>query len=317
MPHPSENEVTPQSVYSRRHLLMTGAGLAAASAIPSLASTVPIEYPGPQWLQPGLAQRTLDASSLTPTPYDVATRYNNFYEFGTDKGDPAKYAQGLKTDPWRVEVTGLANNTGSFDLEAIIARLPLQERITRFRCVEAWSMVLPFIGVPLNQVLKQFDPQGSAKYVAFETLVDPEQMPGQRSRFSSIDWPYVEGLRLDEAMHDLAFLAVGMYGQALPPQNGAPTRLVVPWKYGFKSIKSLVRIHFQEQQPPTSWNRLQPSEYGFYSNVNPSVSHPRWSQASERVVTGSLFPKRQPTLMFNGYDEVASLYSGMDLAKFF
>jgi len=178
-------------------------------------------------------------------------------------------------------------------------------------------MVLPFIGVPLNQVLKQFDPQGSAKYVAFETLVDPEQMPGQRSRFSSIDWPYVEGLRLDEAMHDLAFLAVGMYGQALPPQNGAPTRLVVPWKYGFKSIKSIVRIHFQEQQPPTSWNRLQPSEYGFYSNVNPSVSHPRWSQASERVVTGSLFPKRQPTLMFNGYDEVASLYSGMDLAKFF
>ena len=178
-------------------------------------------------------------------------------------------------------------------------------------------MVLPFIGVPLREVLNAFEPTPSVKYVAFETLVDPGQMPGQRSRFASIDWPYREGLRMDEAMHDLAFLAVGMYGQALPPQNGAPVRLVVPWKYGFKSIKSIVKIRFQEEQPQTSWNMLQPQEYGFYSNVNPKVSHPRWSQASERVVDGGLFPSRQPTLMFNGYDEVASLYSGMDLKKLF
>lgn len=315
MPHPSESEVTPESVYSRRKVLMAGAALSVAPAL--RADDVPIEYPGPDWIRGPLAGRQVDNSSLTPTPYDVATRYNNFYEFGTDKSDPSKNAQAFKTEPWRVEVSGLANRTGSFDLSQIIAGLPLQERITRFRCVEAWSMVLPFIGVPLNQVLKAFDPQGSAKYVAFETLVDPEQMPGQRSRFSSIEWPYREGLRMDEAMHDLAFLAVGMYGQALPPQNGAPVRLVVPWKYGFKSIKSIVRIHFQEEQPQTSWNMLQPAEYGFYSNVNPNVDHPRWSQGSERVVTGSLFPKRQPTLMFNGYDEVASLYSGMDLKQFY
>ncbi len=317
MPHPSESEVTPQHLYSRRTLIMASAGMAAASMVPAVSANNPIEYPGPEWLQTPLAQRTPDSATLEPTPFDVATRYNNFYEFGTDKSDPAKYAQSFKTEPWKIEVSGLANKTGQFDLEAIIRNLALEERITRFRCVEAWSMVLPFIGVPLHKVLKQFDPQGDAKYVAFETLVDPEQMPGQRNRFSSIDWPFVEGLRMDEAMHDLAFLAVGMYGQALPPQNGAPVRLVVPWKYGFKSIKSIVRINFQADQPPTSWNQLQPSEYGFYSNVNPQVSHPRWSQASERVVTGGLFPKRQPTLMFNGYDEVASLYSGMDLKKFF
>jgi len=318
MPHPSESEITPQSVFNRRKFLMASAATGGLAAMPKvIADDVPLEYPGPDWLQGPLANRTPDRSDLASTPYDVATRYNNFYEFGTDKSDPAKYAQDLVTDPWKIQVTGLANRTGEFDLQAIIQGLTLQERITRFRCVEAWSMVLPFIGVPLNQVLKQFDPQGSAKYVAFETLVDPEQMPGQRSRFSSIDWPYREGLRIDEAMHDLAFLAVGMYGQAMPPQNGAPVRLVIPWKYGFKSIKSIVRIHFTEQQPATSWNQLQAQEYGFYSNVNPGVSHPRWSQASERVVSGGLFPKRQPTLMFNGYDEVASLYSGMDLAKFF
>ena len=318
MPHPFESEVTPKSVFDRRKFLMGSLAVGGAALAANVAAeSAPIEYPGPAWLQGPLSNRTLDTSDVEATPYDVATRYNNFYEFGTDKSDPAKYAQDFITDPWSIEVTGLANRTGTFDLESMIARLSLEERITRFRCVEAWSMVLPFIGVPLNQVLRQFDPQGSAKYVAFETLVDPEQMPGQKSRFSSIEWPYREGLRMDEAMHDLAFLAVGMYGQAMPPQNGAPVRLVIPWKYGFKSIKSIVRIHFTDQQPATSWNLLQPQEYGFYSNVNPTVNHPRWSQASERVLDGGLFPSRQPTQMFNGYDEVASLYSGMDLTKFF
>ena len=318
MPHPKEHEITPQSIYSRRHFLMGAGAAAAATMLPAAkADSVPIEYPGPAWLRGPLAARSMDASELESTPYKVATQYNNFYEFGTDKTDPANNAQDFVTDPWKIEVEGLAGKTGEFDLEAVIARLSLQERITRFRCVEAWSMVLPFIGVPLREVLNAFEPAPGAKYVAFETMVDPEQMPGQRSRFASIDWPYREGLRMDEAMHDLAFLAVGMYGQALPPQNGAPVRLVVPWKYGFKSIKSIVKIRFQEEQPQTSWNMLQPQEYGFYSNVNPEVSHPRWSQASERVVDGGLFPSRQPTLMFNGYDEVASLYSGMDLKKFF
>lgn len=319
---PKPSEITPPELWHRRKAIMAGFSAAAgATLLPSIAQAddVPVEYPGPEWMRPQLSNYAVDAASREGvTPYDVATQYNNFYEFGTDKSDPAKYAQGFKTEPWKVAVSGEALKTGEFDLQKIIAGLPLEERITRFRCVEAWSMVLPFIGVPLSSVLKTFQPTGNAKYVAFETLVDPDQMPGQRSRFSSIDWPYREGLRMDEAMHDLCFLAVGMYGQALPPQNGAPVRLVVPWKYGFKSIKSIVSIRFQETEPPTSWNLLQPSEYGFYSNVNPEVSHPRWSQASERVLTGSLFPKRQPTLMFNGYaEEVAGLYRGMDLKKFF
>ncbi|QGG80884.1 protein-methionine-sulfoxide reductase catalytic subunit MsrP [Litorivicinus lipolyticus] len=313
---PLPSEITPPEIWHRRKVIMAGLGAGLSlTALSAKSADAPIDYPGPDWLQPAIAGHQADPGSRDAlTPYDVATRYNNFYEFGTDKSDPAKNAQDFVTDPWRVTVSGAANNIGEFDLEAIIRGLALEERITRFRCVEAWSMVLPFIGVPLSKVLSQFDPTGDAKYVAFETLVDPEQMPGQRSRFSTIQWPYQEGLRMDEAMHDLCFLAVGMYGQALPPQNGAPVRLVVPWKYGFKSIKSIVSIRFSETQPATAWNQIQPQEYGFYSNVNPQVSHPRWSQASERVLTGSLFPKRQDTLMFNGYaDEVASLYAGMDL----
>lgn len=319
---PKPSEITPPEIWHRRKAIMAGLSAVAGTAFMPrvlMAGDDAIQYPGPDWLKPQLNSMISDpADASGVTPFEVATKYNNFYEFGTDKSDPANNAQDFQTDPWKVTVTGEANKTGEFDLQQIIAGLVLEERITRFRCVEAWSMVLPFIGVPLSKVLKTFDPRGNAKYVAFETLVDPEQMPGQRSRFSSIDWPYREGLRIDEAMHDLCFLAVGMYGQALPPQNGAPVRLVVPWKYGFKSIKSIVSIRFQESEPQTSWNMLQPKEYGFYSNVNPNVSHPRWSQASERVLTGSLFPKRQDTLMFNGYaDQVAGLYTGMDLKRFF
>ncbi len=242
--HPLEHQVTPPEIWHRRKVLMAGAGLGIGlSGISAFADDTPLEYPGPEWMRPALAGSQRDTSNRKGiTPYDVGTRYNNFYEFGTDKGDPVRNAQDFVTDPWKVTVSGEANKTGEVDLEALIRGLALQERITRFRCVEAWSMVLPFIGVPLNRVLAQFEPRGNAKYVAFETLVDPEQMPGQRSRFSTIQWPYQEGLRMDEAMHDLCFLAVGMYGQALPPQNGAPVRLVVPWKYGFKSIKSVVSI---------------------------------------------------------------------------
>jgi len=243
--------------------------------------------------------------------YSDVTEYNNFYEFGTGKRDPARNAHTLKTEPWSIVVDGEVGKPGRVNLEDILKPMTLEERVYRFRCVEAWSMVVPWVGIPLADVLSKFEPTSKARYVSFETLVDKKQMPGQRRNV--IDWPYREGLRMDEAMHPLSFLAVGMYGRILPNQNGAPIRLVVPWKYGFKSIKSIVRITFSEKQPNTSWNDLAPGEYGFYANVNPEVDHPRWSQARERKLGD--FRKR-PTLPFNGYaDEVASLYAGMDLRR--
>lgn len=245
--------------------------------------------------------------------YSDVTGYNNFYEFGTGKRDPAKNAHTLRTEPWSIVVDGETAKPGKVNLEDILKPATLEERIYRFRCVEAWSMVVPWVGIPLADVIKRFEPTSKARYVSFETLVDKEQMPGQRRRV--IDWPYREGLRMDEAMHPLAFVAVGMYGRVLPNQNGAPIRLVVPWKYGFKSIKSIVRISFTKDQPNTSWNDLAADEYGFYANVNPGVDHPRWSQARERKLGD--FRKR-PTLPFNGYgEEVASLYAGMDLRRQF
>jgi sulfoxide reductase catalytic subunit YedY len=247
------------------------------------------------------------------TPYEDVTTYNNFYEFGTGKGDPAEYSGRFQPRPWSVTVDGECNKPGTYDLEDFLKPNALQERIYRLRCVEAWSMVIPWVGIPLAAVLKRSEPNSNAKYLAMTTVYRPSQMPGQQRHV--LEWPYVEGLRIDEAMHPLTLLAVGLYGEVLPNQNGAPLRLVVPWKYGFKSIKSIVRFEFMRTQPPTSWNLYAPNEYGFYSNVNPHVDHPRWSQAKERRI-GDFFKRK--TLMFNGYgDQVASLYSGMDLQKYF
>jgi sulfoxide reductase catalytic subunit YedY len=253
------------------------------------------------------------------TPYEHVTSYNNFYEFGYQKDDPARYADRLSVDPWSISVGGLVNNPKTLALEDLLASVDLEERIYRLRCVEAWSMVIPWLGIPLRSLIERLKPTSDARYIRFESVMRPEEMPGQRSYFGSIDYPYVEGLRIDEAMHPLTFLAVGVYGQALPNQNGAPVRLVVPWKYGFKSIKSIAKITFTNKQPKTTWELTNAREYGFYANVNPQVSHPRWSQASERRLPGGFFgAKRQPTLMFNGYgDEVASLYQGMNLRKYF
>ena len=248
--------------------------------------------------------------------WDDVTGYNNYYEFGTDKADPAAHAGRLRVDPWSVTVAGEAAQRGTFALEDLIRPHPLEERVYRLRCVEAWSMVIPWVGFPLGDLVRRLQPTSRARYVAFTTLRDPAQMPGQRS--TVLDWPYVEALRIDEATHPLALLAVGVYGRVLPNQNGAPLRLVVPWKYGFKSSKAIVRIEFTERMPATTWNRAAPSEYGFYANVNPAVDHPRWSQKTERRIGAGLFAPRQPTLPFNGYaNEVASLYAGMDLRRNF
>jgi methionine sulfoxide reductase catalytic subunit len=305
------SEITPREVYLRRREFIAGAaalGLGAgfSAAFPATrADAAPL----------AAAKSPLSATGEPLTPLkDVAT-YNNYYEFGTDKGDPAKNAHTLTTKPWTVRIDGLVGKPADFDLDDLIRPIALEERIYRMRCVEGWSMVIPWVGVPLADVLKRIEPQGSAKYVAFKTLVQPAEMPGQRGLFQPLAWPYVEGLRLDEAMHPLTILAVGLYGETLPNQNGAPIRLVVPWKYGFKGIKSIVRISLTEKQPPTSWNLQNAGEYGFYSNVNPAVDHPRWSQATERRIgENGLFAKRRPTLLFNGYGEqVASLYAGLDL----
>jgi methionine sulfoxide reductase catalytic subunit len=262
----------------------------------------------------GVAGASNAQEALTPNSWEDITQHNNFYEFGTGKTDPAEYAGALTTTPWTVEIDGMVKNPGKYDIDDIKAAMTIEERIYRFRCVEAWSMVVPWNGFELADLLEIAGVQEGAKYVAFETLYRPEEMPGQR--FQSLDWPYVEGLRLDEATNPLTLMATGIYGKDLPNQNGAPLRLVVPWKYGFKSIKSIVKITITDKEPPTSWNKANAREYGFYSNVNPNVSHPRWSQASERVIGGGLFAKRVPTLMFNGYeDEVASMYEGMDLSK--
>ncbi len=324
------SEITPESVYLNRRQFMKGllgAGALAASggvaAIPryDLESDMPT-YPGPDWLQAQIRaseRNTALSTSEKLTPYRHVISHNNFYEFGTGKQDPVRHAQNFVTDPWKVEIAGEADKTGVFDLEDIMKPHQLEERIYRLRCVEAWSMVIPWVGVPLADILKQFAPNSKAKYVEFTTLHDPEQMPGQAARFSTIDYPYVEGLRIDEAMHPLTLMAVGVYGDALPPQNGAPLRLVLPWKYGFKSIKSIVKIRFTEQMPKNTWQLIAPHEYGFYANVNPEVSHPRWSQATERRLPSSLFnPNTIDTKPFNGYgEEVAHLYSDLDLKKWY
>ncbi len=295
------SEITPEDIYlDRRRFIGQSTALVGGLALA------------------GRAQGSLQANDKI-TPEEIATSFNNFYEFGTDKSDPARHAHELTTDPWTVTVSGAAEKTGQFAFEDVIKGLTPEERIYRFRCVEAWSMVVPWMGIPLADILKQFQPTGDAKFVEFKTLYRPEEMAGQRGFFSSIDWPYVEGLRMDEAMHPLTIMAVGMYGKALPNQNGAPWRLIVPWKYGFKSIKSIVSIRFSEREPVNTWQQLQASEYGFYANVNPKVSHPRWSQASERRLPSTLLsPNRRPTLPFNGYaEEVAGLYAGMDLTRFY
>ena len=315
----ASSELTPEHIaVNRRHFMQQGMGAAVGSALSlgcfggneaealaETASGTPLRFDQPD--SPGF--RTDEEH----TSYRDATRYNNFYEFGTDKGDPSRNAQAFETEPWSVVVEGEVAKPGRVPLETLLAPHTLEERVYRMRCVEAWSMVIPWVGVPLGAVLRAFEPTSKAKYVAFETLYDPERMPGQRRRV--LDWPYREGLRIDEAMHPLSLLAVGMYGATMPNQNGAPLRLVVPWKYGFKGIKSIVKIRLQEDEPATSWNISAPNEYGFYANVNPEVDHPRWSQARERRIGN--FGK-QPTLPFNGYaEQVASLYRGMDLSRFY
>ncbi len=309
VPIPS-SEITPHGVYLRRREFLGGA-LAAAVLAGQAANSraAPLAF----------SKSAFSTDEPQTSKADV-TSYNNYYEFGTDKSDPAAYAGPLKTSPWTVKIDGLVSKPADYTLEDILKPVALEERVYRMRCVEGWSMVIPWIGFPLSALLNRAEPLGSAKYVAFETLVRPSEMSGQNGFFQALDWPYVEGLRLDEAMHPLTILAVGLYGETLPNQNGAPIRLVVPWKYGFKNIKAIVRIRLVEKQPPTSWNIQNPREYGFFSNVNPNVDHPRWSQKTERRIgEGSgLLSKRRPTLPFNGYaDQVASLYGGMDLKAYY
>jgi sulfoxide reductase catalytic subunit YedY len=289
----THHDVTPRSAFMNRRQIM--AGMAAGVGLAGVASSAQAQ------------------EGLVPNSYEDITQYNNYYEFGTGKGDPARHAHQLTTEPWSVKIDGMVDAPGDYDFADIMKAMTIEERIYRFRCVEAWSMVIPWNGFELADLLGMAGVQSGAKYVAFETALRPDEMPGVR--FPVLDWPYVEGLRLDEAMHPLTIMATGIYGKDIPNQNGAPLRLVVPWKYGFKSIKSVVRITLTDKEPPTSWNKANAREYGFYSNVNPEVSHPRWSQATERPVGGGLFTRRIPTLMFNGYeDEVGSLYEGMDLS---
>jgi len=312
-PDMPSSEITPEGTYVRRRDFIAGGAAAATGLTFALAgckpkaAVVPVE-PALAGVAPGPF-----GTDETRTPYKDITTYNNFYELGTDKSDPAANAHLLKTRPWTVAFEGEIAKPQVIDVDTLLGRFPLEERVYRLRCVEAWSMVIPWVGFPLGPLIKQLQPTSRAKYVAFTTKLAPDEMPGQRT--GALEWPYVEGLRIDEAMHPLTILAVGLYGRVLPNQDGAPIRLVVPWKYGFKSIKSIVRVRFVETEPPTSWNRQAPNEYGFYSNVNPEVDHPRWSQANERRI-GEL--RRRQTLAFNGYGkEVAGLYAGMDLRKFF
>jgi sulfoxide reductase catalytic subunit YedY len=292
----SRADVTPKAVFLNRRQLMAGTGAVLGAGM--------------------LGGQARAQEALEPNSWEEITSYNNFYEFGTGKTDPAANAHMLTTDPWEITIDGMVDNPGTYSLAEILEGQAIEERIYRFRCVEAWSMVIPWNGFELADLLTRVGVQEGARYVAFETLVRPEEMPGQRSPI--LEWPYREGLRLDEAMHPLTLMATGLYGEPMPNQNGAPIRLVVPWKYGFKSIKSIVRITLTDEEPPTTWNMQNPREYGFYSNVNPEVDHPRWSQASERRVGGGLFARRIPTLMFNGYEEeVASLYEGMDLSEYY
>jgi sulfoxide reductase catalytic subunit YedY len=311
------SEITPKEIYQqRRRFLREAAAVAAAGAS---AALLPSMTQAGQKI-PNVRKSPLSTGDKLTSVQDI-TSYNNFYEFGTDKKDPARNAQNFRTFPWSVAIEGEVKKPAVYQLEDFFRHFPLEERIYRLRCVEAWSMVVPWVGFPLRDLIRRVGPTSRAKYVEFTTLHDPAQMPGQKPGLfgAGLDWPYVEGLRLDEAMHPLTILAVGLYGEIMPNQNGAPIRLVVPWKYGFKSIKSIVKIRFVEKQPLTTWMKAGPSEYGFYSNVNPTVDHPRWSQAAERRIgEDSLFSPKRKTLMFNGYaEQVASLYTGMDLKKYF
>jgi sulfoxide reductase catalytic subunit YedY len=318
IPSIASSEITSESIYLRRRDFMRASGLALVPGLAGAAIEARAAIKKPQKLvfkkaTPGQGNST--AEQLTP--FDDISSYCNFYEFGTDKGDPEKYAHQMTTDPWSIVVDGEVAKPGKLNLEDVMSGFDLEERIYRLRCVEAWSMVIPWVGFPLAELLRRFEPTAKAKYVSFETLHRRDEMRGTRSFTTTIDWPYREGLRIDEALHPLTILSVGLYGKTLPNQNGAPIRLVVPWKYGFKSIKSIVRIRLTSRQPKTTWQTLAPREYGFFSNVNPEVDHPRWSQASERRLPSSLFsPNRMPTRKFNGYEEqVANLYKGMDLSR--
>jgi methionine sulfoxide reductase catalytic subunit len=310
VPRIAPSEITPPEVYFNRRTLLAGALAAGVSSLARAADPAPTGTPLNYSVNPRYTVKE------APNKYEEITTYNNFYEFGTDKEDPSENARSLHTRPWSVMVDGEAELRGAYTLEDILKGQALEERIYRFRCVEAWSLVVPWVGFPLSNLLAQFKPTSRAKYVEFTTLYDVRQMPGQR--VGVLDWPYVEGLRMDEAMHPLTLMVVGLYGRVLPNQDGAPLRLIVPWKYGFKSIKSIVKIRFTETQPRTAWNVAAPHEYGFYANVNPAVDHPRWSQATERRIGAPFLAARRPTLPFNGYaEEVASLYQGMDLRRYF
>ena len=317
VPQIASSEITPESVWLNRRNLMKAASVGAG--LTAVGETI---------AQAGVLKdlNFMAAADDTPfkatealTPYEAATTYNNFYEFGTDKSDPARYASTMTIDPWEIKVGGLVSKPGKLHLEDILSGFDLEERIYRFRCVEAWSMVVPWIGFPLSKLLERFEPKAEGKFVEFKTLYRRSEMRGTRSFTSIIDWPYREGLRMDEAMNPLTLMTVGLYGKTLPKQSGAPLRLIVPWKYGFKNIKSIVEINVTDCQPKTSWQDLAPQEYGFYANVNPEVSHPRWTQAWERRLPSSLFnPNRVRTQIFNGYaEQVADLYKGMDLARFY
>jgi len=320
--HPHSSEITPRAVYDGRRdiLKLLASGVAGAALASWAARDARAQMAGPGKLAPlkGAKSEVAGAQTMEKiTDYKDATSYNNYYEFGVDKGDPVKNAGTLKTRPWTVEVEGLVKKPGKYGIEDLIKLSAQEERIYRMRCVEGWSMVIPWVGYSLSELIRKVEPQGSAKYVEFITLADPKTMPFVGSRI--LDWPYAEGLRMDEAMHPLTLLTFGMYGEVLPNQNGAPVRIVVPWKYGFKSGKSIVKIRFVEKEPGTAWNKAAAQEYGFYSNVNPNVDHPRWSQATERRIgDGGLFAKRIKTLMFNGYEaQVGQLYAGMDLKKYY
>jgi len=307
------SEITPQSLYLNRRKFLAAAGLAGAAAV-GAAGLLEVGSPQRAYAEEKIPNLQKSPFSTTEkiTPEQTVTNYNNYYEFSTEKEEPAKLATKFRTRPWKVKIEGDVAKKQEWDIDSILKFAPAEERIYRHRCVEGWSIVVPWIGFSLSELIKRADPLGKAKFVEFTTILDPSQMPGQTRNV--LDWPYVEGLRMDEAMHPLTLLCFGMYGTTLPNQDGAPLRLIVPWKYGFKSAKAIVRIKFTDKQPVNTWNRSAPNEYGFYSNVNPNVDHPRWSQTTERRL-GEFF--KRPTLMFNGYDQVASLYSGMDLKKYF
>jgi len=314
-PDIKSSEITDEEIYINRRQFLASAGIATAGMLGASPVVAALAHePGASGRELGNIAESEFSTDQPPNSWRDITTYNNFYEFGTGKSDPYENAGNFRTAPWKVKVSGACGKAGEYDLQDILAPHALEERIYRLRCVEAWSMVIPWVGFPLGDLLKRFEPNSDAKFVSFNTILDPKQMPGQRRRI--LNWPYTEGLTIAEAMNPLAFIAVGVYGRELPNQNGAPMRLVVPWKYGFKSIKSINSIKFVKRQPRTSWEISAPSEYGFYANVNPQVSHPRWSQAKERAIGAGLFTPKKDTLMFNGYgDQVAHLYEGLDLRR--